>query len=53
MSPSCANCVLSEHLDDPLPQMQTLVLWTSFEVQGSKESTLASVKYASCNRAHN
>lgn len=53
MSPSCANCMLSKHLGDPLPQMQALVLWTSFEVQGSKESTLVSMKDTSCNRAYN
>lgn len=52
MSPSCADCMLAKHLGDPLPQMQALILWTSCEVQGSKESTLASMKYTS-NRAHN
>lgn len=51
MSPSCADCMLSKHLGDPLPQMQALVLWKSFVVQGSKEPTLASMK--DTNRACN
>lgn len=53
MNHSCANCMLSKHLSDPLPQMQALILWTSCEIQGSKEPTLARMEYTSCNRAHN
>lgn len=53
MTPSSANCMLSKHLGDPLTQMQALILQTSCEVQGSKESTLTSIKDTSCNRAHN